>query len=69
MQLKSTFLALKKSGTICLNCREGVGGRGNLDKIQKNSYFCEAFPKTAGIKFHEKAITLYSNQPNLLFQY
>ena len=31
-------LALKKSGTICPNWGEG-GSRGNLDKIQKNSYF------------------------------
>ena len=40
--LKSTFLAFKKSGTSCPN----LGGGGNLDKIQKNSYFFrEAFPK------------------------
>ena len=31
-------LALKKSGTSYPNLGEG-GGRGNLDKIQKNSYF------------------------------
>ena len=28
---------IKKSGTSCPNWGEG-GGRGNLDKIQKNSY-------------------------------
>ena len=38
MSLKSTFLAFKRSGTSCPNWGERGGG-GNLDKIQKNSYF------------------------------
>ena len=34
------MLAFKKSGTSCqIWGRGGAGGRGNLDKIQKNSYF------------------------------
>ena len=37
MSLKSTFLALKKSGTSCPNWGGRVGG--NLDKIQNNSSF------------------------------
>ena len=44
MLLKSTLLALKKSGTSCPNC--GEGGGGNLDKIQKySSFFPETVPK------------------------
>ena len=45
MSLKSTFLALKKSGTSCPNL--GEGGGVNLDKIQKSSnfFFRETFPK------------------------
>ena len=62
MSLKLTFLAFKNSGknsgTSCPNRweREGrgggvEGGRGNLDKIQKNIYFFrETFPK---IKKHK----------------
>ena len=36
MLLKSTYLALKKSGTSCPNWGEGGG---NLDKFQKNNNF------------------------------
>ena len=40
-------LAFKKSGTSCPNWGEG-GGRGNLDKIQKNSYFFFVKPTLRG---------------------
>ena len=36
MPLKLTFLALKKVVQVV---QMGGGGQGNLDKIQKNSYF------------------------------
>ena len=40
-------IRIQKSGTSCQNLGEGGGGgRGNSDKIQKNSYFFrETFPK------------------------
>ena len=39
MSLKSTFLALKKLVQVVQIGGNGGVGRGNLDKIQKNSYF------------------------------
>ena len=39
LRIKLTFLALKKSGTSPKWGVGGRGGRGNLDKIQKNIYF------------------------------
>ena len=59
MFLKSTFLALKKSGISCQNF--GEGGQGNLDKIQKNSYFFFGRPS---LTLHEN--TDYNLSPLLI---
>ena len=49
MSLKSTFLAFKKVVQV-VQIRGGGGGRGNLDKIQKNSYFLKPSLNTSYLK-------------------
>ena len=57
MSLKSTFLAFKKVVQVV---QIGGGGQGNLDKIQKNSYFFrETFPYVNMLKLSHGFVELF----------